>query len=130
MKEILNNLNKSLKSQAIHGLSWSLADKLINQLGSLAVTIYLARLIGPESFGFIGMLMIFMLLAESVISGGFMQALVQRSKDLTEADSSTIFYVNMLWGLAMYVVLYISAPYIADNQFWKRFLEYYFWLLL
>ena len=52
----------SLKSQAIHGLSWSLADKLINQLGSLAVTIYLARLIGPESFGFIGMLMIFMIL--------------------------------------------------------------------
>ncbi len=89
-------MNKTLKSQAIHGLSWSLADKLINQLGSLAVTIYLARLIGPESFGFIGMLMIFMLLAESVISGGFMQALVQRSKDLTEADSSTIFYVNML----------------------------------
>ena len=25
-------MNKSLKSQAIHGLSWSLADKLINQL--------------------------------------------------------------------------------------------------
>ncbi|OCL87040.1 Teichuronic acid biosynthesis protein TuaB [Aliarcobacter thereius] len=107
-------MNKSLKSKAIHGLSWSLADKLINQLGSLAVTIYLARLIGPESFGFIGMLMIFMLLAESVISGGFMQALVQRSKDLTDADSSTIFYVNMLWGLAMYVLLYISAPYIAE----------------
>ncbi len=107
-------MNKTLKSQAIHGLSWSLADKLINQLGSLAVTIYLARLIGPESFGFIGMLMIFMLLAESVISGGFMQALVQKSKELTEADSSTIFYVNMLWGLAMYVVLYISAPYIAE----------------
>ncbi|MBE0491149.1 MAG: lipopolysaccharide biosynthesis protein [Sulfurospirillum sp.] len=106
-------MSKTLKSQAIHGLSWSLADKLINQLGSLAVTIYLARLIGPESFGFIGMLMIFMLLAESVISGGFMQALVQRSKDLTEADSSTIFYVNMLWGLVMYVVLYVSAPFIA-----------------
>ena len=59
----------SLKSQAIHRLSLSLADKLINQLGSLAVTIYLARLIGPESFGFIGMLMIFMILLLSTDMG-------------------------------------------------------------
>ena len=80
----------------------------------MAVTIYLARIIGPESFGFIGMLTIFMLLAESIISSGFTQALVQRSKDLTEEDASTIFYVNMLWGMTMYIVLYILAPFIAD----------------
>jgi teichuronic acid exporter len=74
----------------------------------------LARLIGPESFGFIGMLTIFMLLAESVISSGFTQALVQRSKEITEEDASTVFYVNMLWGIAMYIVLYISAPLISE----------------
>jgi len=107
-------LNKSLKSKAIKGLFWNLADKLINQLGSLAVTIYLARLIGPESFGFIGMLTIFILLFESVVNGGFTQALVQRSTDLTEDDSSTIFYVNMIWGVFIYAVLYFLAPFIAD----------------
>jgi len=74
----------------------------------------LARLIGPESFGFIGMLMIFILLAESIVSGGFMQALVQRSSALTEADSSTIFYVNMVWGISIYALLYIFAPFIAS----------------
>lgn len=89
-------------------------SKLINQLGTLAVTIYLARLIGPESFGFVGMLTIFILLFESVVNGGFTQALVQRSKDLTEEDSSTIFYVNMLWGAFIYVVLYFSAPLISN----------------
>lgn len=111
-------MNKSLKSKAIKGLSWSLADKLINQLGSLAVTLYLARLIGPESFGFIGMLTIFILLFESVVNGGFTQALVQRSKDITEEDSSTIFYINMLWGSFIYVVLYFAAPLIAE--FYKQ----------
>ena len=113
-------MNKSLKSQAIKGLLWSLADKLINQLGTLAVTLYLARLIGPESFGFIGMLTIFILLFESVVNGGFTQALVQRSKDLTEEDSSTIFYVNMLWGTFIYGVLYFAAPLIAE--FYKQLL--------
>lgn len=107
----------SLKQKAIRGFAWSLVDKLINQLGYLAVTIYLARLIGPESFGLIGMLTIFMLLAESVISNGFSAALVQRSKQLTPEDESTVFYINMVWGVAMYILLYFSAPFIA--QFYK-----------
>lgn len=104
----------SLKQKAIKGFAWSLADKLINQLGYLIVTIYLARLIGPESFGLIGMLTIFMLLAESVISNGFSAALVQRSNQVTPEDESTVFYINMVWGLTMYILLYFSAPFIAD----------------
>lgn len=107
----------SLKQKAIKGFAWSLADKLINQLGYLVVTIYLARLIGPESFGLIGMLTIFMLLAESVISNGFSAALVQRSNQVTPEDESTVFYINMAWGVAMYILLYFSAPFIA--QFYK-----------
>lgn len=107
----------SLKQKALHGFAWSLADKLINQLGYLIVTIYLARLIGPESFGLIGMLTIFMLLAESVISNGFSAALVQRSNQVTPEDESTVFYINMAWGVAMYILLYFSAPFIA--QFYK-----------
>lgn len=103
----------SLRKKAVQGFAWSLTDKLINQLGFLAVTLYLARLIGPESFGLIGMLTIFMLLAESVISNGFSAALVQRSKQVTPEDENTVFYINMLWGIAIYGVLYFSAPLIA-----------------
>ncbi|MHA3893206.1 lipopolysaccharide biosynthesis protein [Acinetobacter sp. GXMZU3951] len=104
----------SLKQKALYGFTWSLVDKLVNQLGYLAVTVYLARLIGPENFGLIGMLTIFMLLAESVISGGFSAALVQRSHQLTVADENTVFYINIAWGIAMYAVLYFIAPIIAD----------------
>jgi teichuronic acid exporter len=108
----------SLKRLAIRGFGWNLADKLVNQLGYLAVTIYLARLIGPESFGFIGMLTIFMLLADSVVSGGFTSALVQRSQQLTEDDASTVFWVNLGWGVLIYAALYIAAPLIA--QFYRQ----------
>lgn len=104
----------SLRNKAIIGFSWSLADKLINQLGYLAVTVYLARLIGPESFGLIGMLTIFMLLTESVINNGFSQALVQRSHEVTVDDENTIFYINLSWGIVIYFLLYVSAPLIAD----------------
>ncbi|SMB22929.1 Lipopolysaccharide biosynthesis protein WzxC [Sterolibacterium denitrificans] len=108
----------SLKFKAVSALSWSLADKLINQLGYLAVTVYLARLIGPESFGLIGMLAIFTLLADSVVSNGFSNALVQRSQQLTEDDACTVFWVNLGWGTLIYAVLFVAAPWIA--QFYRQ----------
>lgn len=108
----------SLKKQAINGIAWSIFDKLFNQLGYLAITVYLARLIGPESFGLIGILTIFMLLAQVLVNGGFTQALIQRSHQLTEADASTIFYVNMVWSILIYILLYVYSPWIAD--FFRR----------
>lgn len=108
----------SLKHQAVRGFGWNLSDKLINQLGYLAVTVYLARLIGPESFGFIGMLTIFIVLADSVVSGGFTAALVQRSQQLTEDDASTVFWINLGWGVLIYIILFLAAPAIA--QFYRQ----------
>lgn len=107
-------MSSQLKNQFVSGVFWSVGDKLVNQLGFLGVNIYLARLIGPEAFGLIGMLTIFTLLAESVVNNGFSQALVQKSKNITEDDSSTIFYVNLLWGIGIYTALYFLAPIIAD----------------
>lgn len=104
--------------RALKGVIWSLIDKLFNQLGYLAATLYLAKIIGPESFGLIGMLMIFMLLADSVISNGFSQALIQKSSAITRGDESTIFYVNLAWGVGIYSVLFILSPFIAG--FYER----------
>ncbi len=91
-----------------------MADKIINQIGFLAVTLYIAAKIGPESFGLIGMLTIFMLLAKSIINSGFSQALIQRSHEMTEEDASTVFYINLFWAVGVYVILYFSAPLIAS----------------
>ncbi|MBQ4677643.1 lipopolysaccharide biosynthesis protein [Aeromonas hydrophila] len=108
----------SLRKRALSGLIWNASDKLITQFGYFAVTLYIAKLIGPEAFGLIGMLTIFMLLTESVISNGFSQALVQRSQQLTEADASTVFYINIVWGVFIYAVLFVTAPLIA--QFYQK----------
>ncbi|MEH8173031.1 lipopolysaccharide biosynthesis protein [Aeromonas veronii] len=107
-----------LKKKLLSGLIWNASDKLITQFGYFAVTLYIAKLIGPEAFGLIGMLTIFMLLTESVISNGFSQALVQRSQQLTEADASTVFYINIVWGVFIYAVLFVTAPLIA--QFYQK----------
>jgi len=74
--------------------------------------IILARLLTPYDYGCIGMLTIFMVLAESFIDGGFGSALIQK-KLPTQEDYSTIFWWNLIMALFMYGILFISAPAIA-----------------
>ncbi|WP_272572560.1 lipopolysaccharide biosynthesis protein [Providencia sp. PROV258] len=111
-------MNHEIKKKLFTGIIWSTADKLITQVGYLAVTLFIARTIGPESFGLIGMLTIFMLLSESIINNGFSQALVQRSNNATREDFSTIFYINIVWSIFIYFILFFAAPLIAD--FYKK----------
>lgn len=74
--------------------------------------IILARLLTPYDYGCIGMLSIFMVLAEAFIDGGFGSALIQKKRP-TQEDYSTIFWWNIGMAFVMYAVLYCSAPAIS-----------------
>jgi teichuronic acid exporter len=102
----------SLRKEAISGFMWTLAQQFSGQIIGFAVSIILARLILPEEFGLIGMIAIFMGIGSTFISSGLTQSLI-RSKDATDLDFSTVFYFNLVVGILMYVLVFISAPYIA-----------------
>lgn len=74
--------------------------------------IILARLLTPYDYGCIGMLSIFMVLAETFIDGGFGSALIQKKRP-TQDDYSTIFYWNIVMAFLMYIVLFLFAPAIS-----------------
>lgn len=74
--------------------------------------IILARLLMPEDYGAIGMLAIFMSLAEVFIDAGFGSALIQK-RNPTQTDYSTVFYFNIGMAIVLYVILFFSAPAIA-----------------
>lgn len=103
----------NLKQKTMKGLAWSLIDKVVNQLGSLILLIYLSRILSPSDFGLIAMLAIFLAVAQSLIDSGFSQALIQRSGKVTENDLSTVFYINLVVSTLLYCLLYLSAPAIA-----------------
>lgn len=79
---------------------------------TFASNIVLARLLTPDDYGVIAMLMIFISLASTVIDGGFGSALIQK-KQPTNEDYSTIFYWNIALSLLLYVVLFVGAPLVA-----------------
>jgi O-antigen/teichoic acid export membrane protein len=83
----------------------------------VVIFIILARLLTPEDFGLIAMLMIFFAISQSFIDSGMGQALI-RKKTITDEDRSTVFWFNMFLSLAFYGILYVSAP--AISRFFER----------
>lgn len=104
---------KQLKEKAVNGVIWTFIQRFMSIFIQFISNIVLARLLTPDDYGCIGMLTIFMLLSATIIDGGFSSALIQKKKP-TQEDYSTIFFWNLGLSIAIYLILYCSAPYIAD----------------
>ncbi|GAB5992012.1 lipopolysaccharide biosynthesis protein [Aeromonas enteropelogenes] len=102
-----------LASKTKKGLQWSAIERLISQGIQLAITLYLARILGPTSFGLVGMLAVFIAIANVFVDSGFTSALI-RKIDRSESDLVTAFYYNIAMACLCYLALYISAPFVAD----------------
>lgn len=96
----------------VKGLAWSFLDNIVVQGVGFITGIILARLLSPREFGLVGMVTIFIALGQSFVDSGFTQALI-RKKECTQADYSTVFFFNVLVGIAWYILLLVSAGSIA-----------------
>lgn len=103
---------ESLKQKAASGMVWTALQKYSTMFIRFFSGIILARLLTPYDYGCIGMLSIFMVLADTFIDGGFGSALIQKKRP-TQEDYSTIFWWNLGMAALMYAILFISAPVIA-----------------
>ena len=102
----------SLKSKTLYALSWSFVEAIGLQSVRFVIGIILARLLFPEQFGLIAMLYVFIAVANVFIESGFGAALIQK-RDATQIDICSIFYFNIMVGLAVAVLLCLVAPWIA-----------------
>lgn len=103
----------SLKQKAAKGVLWSTIERFSVQGVQFLIMIVMARLLTPHDYGIIGMLAIFIAVAQSLIDSGFSQALI-RKQNRTETDNNTVFYFNIVVSGLLYFILYISAPFVAD----------------
>jgi teichuronic acid exporter len=100
----------SLKARTLNGFFWSLSQQFGIQAISTLVTIFLARILNPEDFGLIGMLMIFMALGNSLVDAGLTSSLI-RTQDADQRDFSTVFYINLIGSVFAYLLMYaFSKP--------------------
>lgn len=102
----------NIKSKAIAGFFWQLAQKLFGQVIHFVVSVILARLLMPEEFGIVALSSMFMLLINVVLSGGLHLALIQK-KDADDKDFSTIYVAGLIFALIFYAIIFLTAPYVA-----------------
>lgn len=106
------NDNQSLKQKTAQGLFWGLLSSGGTQLLNLIIGIFLARLLSPEEYGIVGMLLIFSLIAGNLQDSGFYTALIN-IKDIKHNDYNAVFWFNIGVSLTIYAVLFFCAPLIA-----------------
>ena len=102
----------SIRRQSLSGLKWNSIGLLSTKGINFLLGLLIARLLVPENYGVIGMLAIFMAIAQAFVDSGFGNALI-RKVDRTEVDCSTVFYFNIAIGFFFYGILFVLAPYIS-----------------
>lgn len=94
------------------GVLWNLTGLLVSRGASTLFMLFLARILAPEAFGLVAMVTVVFELANAFVSSGLGAALI-RSKNVSDVDLSTVFYMNLVLSLLAYLLIYFGAPYIS-----------------
>ncbi|PSW19493.1 flippase [Photobacterium sanctipauli] len=103
---------QGLAKKAVKGLKWSAVERFLTQIIQLLIMIVLARLLGPKSYGLIGMLTIFIAISNVFVDSGFSAALI-RKKNADNLDYSTVYVFNILVSVIIYLILFLLADKIS-----------------
>ncbi len=104
---------KNLKSEVISSLFWKTFERIGTQGIQFIVSIILARILLPDDYGVVSMLLVFTTIANVFIENGFSVSLVQK-KIADEKDFSSVFYTSLLIASICYLIIYFITPYVSD----------------
>lgn len=103
----------SLQHKTLKATVWSAIERFSVQGVAFAVMLVMARRLTPGDYGLVGMLTIFIVVAQAIADSGFSQAII-RKQDRTPTDNSTVFFFNIAVGTLLYAALFLCAPLIAS----------------
>lgn len=96
---------------------WSAINRIGVQVIGFIGNILIARILSPDDYGLIAMLSIILGISWNLTESGFADSLI-RKQDVNQKDFGTILTHNVSMSIILYIILYFSAPYIA--QFFDR----------
>lgn len=107
---------KQSKKLVIAALGWKFFERLSFQGSNFIVTLVLARLLTPDEYGIVSLILVFTSLAAVFVQGGFNTALIQK-KDVDDDDYISV----LLFSLGVAIVLYILLFFLAEplSMFYK-----------
>lgn len=95
--------------RATTAILWKLMERGGNAVVSMAVQVIMARLLAPEQFGALAVMLVFVNLGNIVVQSGLNTALIQ-SPEADDADFSTVFWMSLFVSVALYAVIFLASP--------------------
>ncbi|WP_294413067.1 lipopolysaccharide biosynthesis protein [uncultured Ruminococcus sp.] len=100
------------RDTVVTNLIWRLGERFGAKMVQFLVQMILAKMLAPEIWGTIGLILIFIEILQVFIESGLGNALIQK-KDADDLDFSTVFYFNCVICGAAYLLMFFAAPLIA-----------------
>lgn len=104
--------DNNLKTSVLSSLFWKSLERGGVSGVQFIVQIILARLLLPEDYGIIALIVVFITISQTFVQSGLGTALIQKKK-VTDADYSSVFYLTLGVALVFYCILFLAAPFIA-----------------
>lgn len=105
-------MKNDLKKQIISGLFWKFGERIFAQGVSFIVSLVLARMLLPEEYGIVALVLVFINLANVFVTNGLGETLIQKP-NAKQSDFSTMFFCSLFLSIVIYIFLFCSAPFIA-----------------
>lgn len=107
------HINESaIYSYAISSFVWKLFERGGNAVIQMVVQVVMARLLAPEQFGALAVMLVFVSLGNVIVQSGLNTALIQ-SPEADDADFSTVFWMSLAVSVALYAAIFLAAPSVA-----------------
>lgn len=101
-----------LFTRGVKGLKWSSLSSLGVVFSQFTLGVILARLLSPEEYGLVAMVMVIIVYANLLVNFGFGTVLVQQ-QNVSQDQLSTVFWINFVVSIALSVIFILSAPFFA-----------------
>lgn len=101
-----------MKKATISSLFWKLFELGGSSVITLLVQVVMARLLAPDEFGMLAIMLVFVNIGNVIVQSGLNTAIIQ-SPDATERDYSTVFWMSLTMSVVLYAVSFALAPAVA-----------------
>lgn len=106
-------MTKQVSNSITSNFLWRFLERCGAQGVTFIVSIVLARLLDPSVYGTIALVTVFTIIMQVFVDSGMGNALIQK-KNADELDFSSVFWFNMAMCSVLYLIMFVSAPFIAS----------------
>ena len=111
----------NLKGSAVSSLKWTTLSAVVSMLAKVGQVAVLARFLTKGDFGLVAIALLFIAFTEIFLDFGLSSAVLYKL-DISNNEYSSLFWMNLITGVVLYLVVSFTAPFIASYYHEPRLL--------